>query len=552
MPQSISFLGNSRLAGLACLLTGLTFGGPAHATSVEGLMNNIIVNQQLTAIAAEDTARINDRVEVRTATGNIGSVTGHRVMLGADAYVDQVEAADQATMRDRSAASLVATPNLQQQNQVQIAQRVLKALQSQIRAVAVANARLGGHIWSYPDQGAIHLRPADYGNLKVERGVEVHLVSGNYLFEDFQVEPGGRLVLDESLGPINIAVRGWVKWAGEVEHIGVNARPLTMLFVTDSQWVNLERPLSFSVVAPRSNVNVLPSDAQHIGSVWSRSVEIHQGSVVETSTPCFARSCFWEPDPSTLAAKERQSLAALVQQLQQHLQQADTLQQSAAAVRHAVDSAQTDAQRAAVARSSQVASLRAQMSASPAMIADVQQAMQSMQAATAGNQLSRIQEMAQQIGCIANDPDASTIEQQVQQLAQQLASALPGQTASIQGFSVQAAAVSPNLSLLLQQVAQLDAQASAKAPDEPSCDNDLGVVHESVQGELDRLMQEVQDRQDDIQQLQDLLQQMNQSNEEDDLAFLVQQMADKLQAVDDAREAFQRAGQVSDAIIHKL
>jgi len=454
-----------------------------------------------TALSGSRRVAVNDRAMAVSpdsakalviATGLDGNVE-----VGADAEVGDVISNGRVFMRDRSCATGdVETDVYQAQNQVEILGDLKTAKKSPAKKVPirVSNAKVAKavdpvtlrrvakvvppKVATKPEQpDVVELEPATYGEVKVERGATVKLGAGNYVLAKLQMEPGSKLVLDESLGPVNVAVQGSIKWAGKVEHVG-SRRPLSMVVAQTSSWINLESELSGSLVAPTASVNLLKSDALHVGSVWAKQVELHQGSVLTRSTPCFEAHCFWENPASTLDLTQQKLLAARARLLQTRQDTLDQLQYDLEDLEAMVD-VTTD--RGSVVDGPAIDDAAARLKKVASELDDARQAVRSLEALVASRELARAAAMADDATCVADPVVAADVKATTADLGTKLAS------------KVDATAPLDALDPVVEQTEQLLKKVVEQSPDLPRCDLDLASVYANSQAVLKVARKELDD-----------------------------------------------------------
>ena len=351
------------------------------------------------AIAGSVSVSVNDRVTVINPRGKSAVSVGGtgQVNVGCDAHVDHVFAGGTVFMRDRSWANGdVRSKYLTKQNQVTILGLQGGAPASFATKTVSFRAKSGSQrVWLEPN-GTAYLPPGEYGDIRAASGAVIEMVAGNYIANSLTLEPGAILRLHEQLGEINLAIRGNVKWAGTVQHVG-STRPLLMVFATTQGWVNLEAPLLGSLIAPNATVSLLASNVTHVGSIWARSVEVHQGATLRTSTPCFDSRCFWEPAANALSPSSVTALQNEVVQPTSASSDFDQFRDAYLSIGSALEGA-TSAEASEIIASDQFADMQDVI----AVLADALDALVLknllMEALTAGRNLAHVSELLTKYG----------------------------------------------------------------------------------------------------------------------------------------------------------
>lgn len=126
----------------------------------------------------------------------------------------------------------------------------------------------------------VDLPPGRYDTLQLHPQTSVTLRSGSYVFDNFQIDSGAEIVLDDSDGPIFIYVVAdnnyWMR--GNLAPVnGDYARAI--LSYAGSQDVFIEQRMVGTLVAPNAKVVVRAATSAHKGAVFAKDIEIDAGTV---------------------------------------------------------------------------------------------------------------------------------------------------------------------------------------------------------------------------------------------------------------------------------
>ena len=131
--------------------------------------------------------------------------------------------------------------------------------------------------------GTTTLNPEGYGNVRVNAGGTIRLVGGVYHVGDLTVASGGKLVIDDSAGPVYIYVDGAVNFDGTVvNNSGVADDNLEVVIVVRGGGVvRFGGPFSGTVYAPESPVSLLsPGNPGYHGTYFGNDLVLGPGVIV--------------------------------------------------------------------------------------------------------------------------------------------------------------------------------------------------------------------------------------------------------------------------------
>ena len=242
------------------------------------------IDREAVAIVASDSLRINDRVVVaglngeRVAVVNTGTTETN---IGVDAIVDEVLSASSVQLRNRALVkgSVVSGGTIDLQDGAFVDDGAEEFTDFPLVQVADASMIPVGtvDVMIEPDQSWA-LAPGNYRSIVVKSRARLYLSAGRYNAAQFTLEPDSRAITNSDAGTTELYVRDSMSYKGALEDTSV-FEPSAILVYAGTNDVHVERRLLATLVAPNAKVNLASSpEGPHIGSVYARSVEIHQGA----------------------------------------------------------------------------------------------------------------------------------------------------------------------------------------------------------------------------------------------------------------------------------
>lgn len=122
--------------------------------------------------------------------------------------------------------------------------------------------------------------PGGFARLWVYSGSTLYLHSGRYAIDDFGIEPGARLVIDDSLGPVQFDVRDQFLFHGSIENES-DTFPKFVLNYTGQQPLVLESAFSGRLTAPYTSVELATVDSPHRGWFYAKNIIVRPHTIVE-------------------------------------------------------------------------------------------------------------------------------------------------------------------------------------------------------------------------------------------------------------------------------
>jgi hypothetical protein len=241
------------------------------------------------ALGAAGSLRVNDRSSVRSATNvpslisNLGATDTN---IGVGAVVGNTWTKALLTLRERATISgFLSTQGGMQppQNQTLITGGMFSTTVPLIPAIAswsvtVPSTSLGNRVLA-PD-AVLAISPGRFGAVTVNSRATLQLGAGTYFFDSLDLEPQALMAADAAVGPVLIYVQGGLIMRGRITVKNGNAGDL-LLAATGTTSISLEAPFRGTLVAPNAFVALASlTGAEHIGSFFGKSIEVHQGTVV--------------------------------------------------------------------------------------------------------------------------------------------------------------------------------------------------------------------------------------------------------------------------------
>lgn len=236
-------------------------------------------------ILARQKVRLNDRVVVTDESGTPTTVvnTGWwETNIGVDAVVDNVVSRAPVTLRDRARANGKVTSArwVQAMNGVTVTGGINRFTPIPLETVS----------WRLPrrttSRGGIHLEPdqslkldaGTYGDVHIKSRSTLFLEAGDYLFDEFTLEPQSKLVLNDSGGLVTIRVKRFT-FRGEV--VTESGQHPDLLIVSEgTDQVVVDAPFQGSIIAPNEKVNLISTDKGHEGTFYGREIEVQPGTTI--------------------------------------------------------------------------------------------------------------------------------------------------------------------------------------------------------------------------------------------------------------------------------
>lgn len=125
--------------------------------------------------------------------------------------------------------------------------------------------------------------PGAYARMWVYSGSTLTLSSGRYAIQNFGIEPGAVLLVDDRAGPVHLDVRGQFLFHGSIEKVASFTNPFPNLVLTyvGEQPLVLESAFSGRLVAPFTSLEFATTEDPHRGSFYAENAIIRPFTVVE-------------------------------------------------------------------------------------------------------------------------------------------------------------------------------------------------------------------------------------------------------------------------------
>lgn len=233
------------------------------------------------ALYAARQLKVDDHASIRTSSGGyapIESGGSSPTLIGADAQLGTVLSVAAIDVRDRAIVNgfLKSGGNVTRGNQVSVSGAI--TAQAALLPIPLAGfaaqfpASAGNDLSLEPDQIST-IAPGSYADAVVKQRAKLRLSTGVYTFHSLDIEAGGTLALDTSLGPIFIYVETSLIYRGAtITERGPSADLLLAVFGSDL--VSIESSFNGTLVAPNASVNLRSVAAGHTGSFFGLDVEL--------------------------------------------------------------------------------------------------------------------------------------------------------------------------------------------------------------------------------------------------------------------------------------
>jgi len=268
------------LSSLGCCLiaAGLSAGTPLSENP--GLCEFAVYSSQESSIS--------DRVQI---VGGAVGTAGRRVEVGADSRVGTLSSRGDVFLRERAGVDgdILAGQTLSQQNGIVITGAVFENISAPVLAIPVKQVFSGTEAITLNRGQSKVLEPGSYGELHAYAGSSITLVQGTYNFSRLFFESSSvQLILDASLGPIEINVDGELRFGDQMDlQLAAGSEPSQITFY--SNWngqikIGTDHPFFGTVIAPFAAITVFSRTEVH-GALYGASVRIEPDAVI-VSTPC--------------------------------------------------------------------------------------------------------------------------------------------------------------------------------------------------------------------------------------------------------------------------
>ncbi len=209
-------------------------------------------------------------------------VTGGRLELAADSMASSAWIGGDAFLRSNSLASgdMIAAGLLDLQAGASVAGIQIEGAyvpEHDLAFEVVFPPTTGGHLSLEPWQPPVTAAAGSYGQVSVKQGAELRLTSGEYYFDTFYLEPGARLVLDDSAGPVLIYVR--TDWVYRGTQVGPLEQGNLFVAYTGVRDAFIESTLRAEVLAPRAKL-VFGGQTTYQGLFFANDIEVRAGNIL--------------------------------------------------------------------------------------------------------------------------------------------------------------------------------------------------------------------------------------------------------------------------------
>lgn len=128
----------------------------------------------------------------------------------------------------------------------------------------------------FPTDPAAVLSPGRYlRNVTLKRDSVLRLTGGEYYFDNFDVQAGGRIIFNRILTPTIIHVRNFMRWDGSTQTIAGDQFATLVAVHADNATVFFNQAFTGTVVVPRGNI-VLASRTYFGAFYAGRDLSLHQ------------------------------------------------------------------------------------------------------------------------------------------------------------------------------------------------------------------------------------------------------------------------------------
>lgn len=134
---------------------------------------------------------------------------------------------------------------------------------------------------SVPVSGTLSRSPGSYSQVTLAPNSTLQIASGTYFFKTLTMEPGSRLELNQTNGPVYVYVRDVLVFRGQVAAAG-GAQPNLLMVYLGTGTGLIERPFAGTLAAPNARLHFLANNLQvHRGAFFARHLEFEPDAIVE-------------------------------------------------------------------------------------------------------------------------------------------------------------------------------------------------------------------------------------------------------------------------------
>lgn len=131
-------------------------------------------------------------------------------------------------------------------------------------------------------EGSRSLAPGHYGRVTVKSNNRLELQTGTYYFDELQLEPSTRIVVDDGAGPVLINVRSKVQYKGRIESV-MGTHPAVRVLYVGTQAVVLESQFDGAFLAPVADLRLATAhpSRRHVGVFFAKNLEVSPDGTIE-------------------------------------------------------------------------------------------------------------------------------------------------------------------------------------------------------------------------------------------------------------------------------
>lgn len=130
-----------------------------------------------------------------------------------------------------------------------------------------------------PINGTSTAAPGRYGTFQVFAGAKLNLTAGTYFLDTLDLEPGGKLILNQDAGPVLLYVRTSVIYRGAVSTTSGVAPDLLFGYFGTAD-LSIEAPFVGTIVAPTAKIILRTVTGGHTGAFFGANIEVSSSATV--------------------------------------------------------------------------------------------------------------------------------------------------------------------------------------------------------------------------------------------------------------------------------
>ncbi len=128
------------------------------------------------------------------------------------------------------------------------------------------------------------LAPGAYNRIEVELNATLFVSSGVYFCNEFDLDPGGRVVCNTAAGPVFLYIKNKLDYDGTfVDSAG--GFPNLFVGYVGSLTLFINKPFTGTLVAPNAKIDLQPVSGPHFGAFHAKDIEVDPNTIIHRPFP---------------------------------------------------------------------------------------------------------------------------------------------------------------------------------------------------------------------------------------------------------------------------